>query len=129
VPDEVSAPHWRAAAEHVLTIAKCAACGSFSHPPGVVCSHCESTTPDFTFTPVSGRGKVLGWTVARQAFLPGFETPYVLVDVELEEQPDLRIVARLLDGDETTLYVGAPVVVAFEDVVDGVSVPAFRRAP
>jgi uncharacterized OB-fold protein len=137
VPDEVSAPHWQAAALHVLTIARCSVCSTYSHPPAVVCGGCGSTSPDFTFAPVSGRGRVMSWTVARQPFLPGFETPYVLVDVELEEQPDLRIVARLLGVDESSvdatsvdagLSIGTAVEVVFEDIADGVAVPAFRIA-
>ncbi len=52
------------------------------------------------FEPVSGRGFVRSWTVVRQSFLPGFEDdlPFVLVDVELEEQPDLRMIGRLPTG-------------------------------
>ena len=127
VPDETSAPFWEAAAGHVLTIARCSRCAAFTHPPDVVCPHCRSTKPDFVFTPVSGRGRVRSWTVMRQSFLPGFEAdvPFVLVDVELEEQPELRIIGRLTDGTEATLELGAPVHLAFEDVAPGVAVPAF----
>jgi uncharacterized protein len=87
VPDEVSAPFWSAAAEHVLTVARCRRCGAFTVPPDVVCPHCHSADPAFEFTPVSGRGAVRSWTVVRQAFLPGFDAdlPFVLVDVELVE--------------------------------------------
>jgi uncharacterized OB-fold protein len=127
VPDETSAPFWAAAAEHVLTIARCAQCGHFSMPPDVVCPHCRSSEPRFEFTPVSGRGTVRSWTVVRQAFLPGFEDdlPFVLVDVELVEQKELRLIGRLLDGPDADLHVGDAVVVGFEDLAPGVAVPAF----
>ena len=127
VPDETSAPYWSAAAEHVLTVARCTACGQFSMPPDVVCPHCRSIEPHFEFAPVSGRGSVRSWTVVRQAFLPGFEDdlPFVLVDVELVEQEELRLIGRLLDGPNVQLRVGAAVAVAFEDLAPGVSVPAF----
>lgn len=130
VPDEHSAAFWRAAAEHVLTVARCARCGQFAVPPDVVCPHCGSTDPAFTFVPVSGAGRVRSWTVVRQAFLPGFEDdlPFVLVDVELVEQPDLRMIGRLLDGVGAPVTVGAPVVAAFEDLAPGVAVPAFELA-
>jgi len=130
VPDEQSRPYWDAAAQHVLSIARCSRCDTFSMPPDVVCSHCHSSEPDFTFVPVSGRGRVRSWTVMHQSFLPGFDdlVPFVLVDVELEEQADLRMIGRLLDGPDAPLVVGAPVVVAFEDLAPGVSVPAFTRA-
>lgn len=130
MPDEGSAPFWAAAAEHVLTAARCNRCRMFTIPPDVVCSHCGSTDPGFAFEPVSGRGTVRSWTVVRQSFLPGFEDdlPFVLVDVELSEQPELRMIGRLLDGPDAALRVGDPVIVAFEDVAAGVSVPAFTLA-
>ena len=77
------------------------------------------------FTPVSGSGTVKSWTVVRRSFLPGFEVPFVLVDVELSEQPDLRLIGRLLDDPDVNLQIGAAVRVEFEDIAAGVAVPAF----
>ncbi|WP_244324262.1 Zn-ribbon domain-containing OB-fold protein [Mycobacterium timonense] len=130
MPDESSAPFWSAAADHVLTVARCARCGKFSMPPGVACPHCHATDPGFDFTPVSGRGVIRSWTVVRQAFLPGFDAdlPFVLVDVELAEQAELRLIGRLLDGADADLDVGDPVTVGFEDLAPGVAVPAFELA-
>ena len=127
VPDELSAPYWEAAARHVLAVARCSRCERLVMPPGQACPHCHTPDPDFTFEQVSGRGTVRSWTVMRQSFLPGFseEVPFVLVDVELAEQPELRLIGRLLDGPDAPLSVGAPVTVAFEDVAEGVSIPAF----
>jgi uncharacterized OB-fold protein len=128
VPDERSRPYWDAAADHVLAVARCSVCRAYSVPPDVVCQHCHSTEPEFTYVPVSGRGVVRSWTVMHQSFLPGFDDliPFVLVDVELEEQADLRTIGRLLDGPDAPLAIGAPVRVAFEDLAPGVSVPAFE---
>lgn len=130
VPDEQSAPYWEAAARHELTAARCARCRAFAIPPDAVCPHCHTTEPRFRFEPLSGRGVVCSWTVARQSFLPGFDDdlPFVLVDVELDDQPDLRMIGRLLDGPEAPLRVGDPVVVAFEDLGPGVAVPGFTLA-
>lgn len=125
VPDKRSAPFWEAAAEHVLVVARCSRCGAFSHPPDIVCSHCGSADPAFVFTPVDGAGTIRSWTVMRQSFLPGFDVPFVLVDVELEAQEDLRLIGRLMDGPDAVLQVGAAVSLLFEDVAPGVSVPAF----
>lgn len=128
VPDERSQPYWDAAANHVLAVARCSVCDKFSIPPDVVCQHCHSTEPGFTFVPVSGRGVVRSWTVMHQSFVPGFDDliPFVLVDVELDEQHDLRTIGRLLDGPDAPLAIGVPVRVAFEDLAPGVSVPAFE---
>ncbi len=127
VPDDISRGYWEAAAAHTLAMARCSRCGTFAMPPDIVCSHCHSTDPEFTFVPVSGRGTVRSWTVMHQSFLPGFDdlVPFVLVDVELDEQLDLRTIGRLLDGPDAPLAVGARVLVAFEDLAPGVSVPAF----
>ena len=123
VPDEMSAPYWDAASRHVLTAARCGQCGVFAMPPDVVCPSCGSTDPSYEFTPVSGEGLVRSWAVVRQSFLPGFEVPFVLVDVELAEQPDLRLIGRLLDGEPS---LGAAVRVAFEDLADGIALPAWE---
>ena len=127
VPDDQSAPYWEAAARHRLSVARCSRCRTFTHPPDVVCQACGSSDPGFTFTDVSGRGAIRSWTVMHQSFLPGFATdvPYVLVDVELAEQADLRLIGRLIDGPDAEFGLGSAVVAAFEDVTSDVSIPAF----
>ena len=128
VRDETSAPYWAACAEHVLKLPRCSSCGEFTLPPDVTCPHCQSPEPDFTFEPVSGRGKVRTWTVIRHSFLSGFEVPFLLVDVELDDQPHIRMVGRLVDGPETPLRIGDRVAVAFEDLSSDIAVPAFTLA-
>jgi hypothetical protein len=95
----------------------------------MTCPHCQTTEPDFAFVPVSGRGRVRTWTVIRRSYLQGFDSPFVLVDVELEDHPDLRLVARLLDGEQPGLAVGAAVTARFEELAPGVCVPAFKLEP
>lgn len=128
VPDPSSAPFWDAAAAHELVLARCQRCQQFALPPDSVCPHCGSTHPEFVFTPVSGHGAIRSWTVARQSFLSGFDDllPYVLVDVELVEQAELRMIGRLLNGTAADLRIGTEVGVAFEELAPGVSVPAFE---
>jgi hypothetical protein len=126
VPDETSAEFWAAAADHRLVIARCARCAEFSHPPSTVCPHCGSTDPAFGFELVGGSGVIRSWTVMRQSFLPGFDVPFVLVDVELAAQEDLRLIGRLVDGSDAPLRLGAPVRVVFEDIAPGVAVPGFE---
>jgi uncharacterized OB-fold protein len=127
VPDDTSAPYWEAAGRHELTVARCGRCATLTLPPDVMCVACGSTDPQYEFVAVSGRGVVRSWTVVRQSFLPGFQVPYVLVDVELGEQAGLRIIGRFL-GSTDELSLGAPVVVVFEDLADGIAVPAFQAA-
>jgi hypothetical protein len=53
VPDERSAAFWEAAGRHVLTLARCSVCGTFSHPPDLACDHCgiiaETGLPKIAF--------------------------------------------------------------------------------
>jgi hypothetical protein len=126
VPDALSSEFWAAAAAHRLALARCARCAQLSHPPETVCPQCGSTDPGFTFEPVDGSGAIRSWTVMRQSFLPGFDVPFVLVDVELSAQPDLRLIGRLLDGTDARLRLGAPVRLVFEDVAPGAAIPAFE---
>ncbi|MFC3175423.1 Zn-ribbon domain-containing OB-fold protein [Novosphingobium bradum] len=128
VPDANSAGHWEAAARHVFALARCPDCQRFSHPPDGICASCGAINPAFEFVPLSGNGRVRSWTVIRQALLPGFDrlVPYVLVDVELAEQADLRVIGRLLDGPEAEVTIGDAVKVEFDDVAEGVSIPEFR---
>ena len=79
---------------------------------------------------MDGAGSVRSWTTMRSSFLPGFgdDVPFVLVDVELEAQPGLRMIGRLLDGPTAPVALGTRVVLGFEDIAEGVSVPAFCLA-
>lgn len=56
------------------------------------------------------------------------QVPYLLVDVELAEQPGLRLIGRLLDGPETVVHIDDPVCIGFEDLAGGVAIPAFTLA-
>ena len=130
VPDERSKAYWDACAHHILSAARCSACEQLTLPPDITCPHCGSADPQFTFSPVSGRAHVRSWTVMRQSFQPGFarDVPFVLVDVELIEQPELRLIGRLVDGVDAVFQIGAPVRVVFEDVAPSVAIPAFALA-
>jgi uncharacterized OB-fold protein len=92
-----------------------------------VCPACHSTSPGWRWEHVDGTGSIRSWTTMRSSFLPGFgdEVPFVLVDVELDAQPGLRMIGRLLDGAEAPLGLGARVTLGFEDVAEGVAIPAF----
>lgn len=64
----------------------------------------------------------------RDAFLPGFKAdiPWLLVDVELEEQAELRTIGRLVDGADAPVRLFSPVSVVFDELAPGIMVPAFK---
>jgi uncharacterized OB-fold protein len=75
---------------------------------------------------VSGRGVVHSFTVTHFP-LPGFEPPFAVVLVELEEQQGLRMVSNLVDVAPDQVTIGMPVEVTFEKVADDVTLPLFKR--
>jgi hypothetical protein len=68
--------------------------------------------------------------VVRDSFLPGFadDVPYVLVDVELDAQPELRMIGRLVDGPDVAVRLHDRVTVTFDQLSADIAVPAFALA-
>lgn len=128
VPDPSSEPFWEATRRGELVVQRCERCGHLAYPPGEVCDACSADTPEFTWAPVSGDGRLTTWTIVRDAFLPGFvdQTPYVVAEVALNDQPGLFILARLIDVDETELAAGLALTVDFVDGGEGSRIPIFR---
>jgi uncharacterized OB-fold protein len=116
-------PFWTGGERGQLLILRCTSCGAWLHPPVPVCRHCLSLAVEPVA--VSGRGRLLTWTVNHQQWLPDLPVPYVLVVVELEEDPVLRVVSRLVDADPDRVQIGMTVEVAFEQH-DDVWLPMFR---
>jgi uncharacterized OB-fold protein len=84
------------------------------HPPRPICSRCLNS--DVIFEPVSGKGKIYSCTINRYAWSPDVDPPYVLAEVELVEQSDLRILTNIVGCDIDLVAVGMEVKVAFERV-------------
>jgi uncharacterized OB-fold protein len=127
VPDEASAPYWAACAEQVLKLPRCSQCRAFAFPPDITCPNCHSLEPAYAFEEVSGRGAVRTWTVVRRSFLGGFDLPFTLVDVQLDDHPHIRLIGQFVDGSDAPIEPGDPVEVVFQDLAAGVAIPAFTR--
>lgn len=123
-PTELSRPFWAAANEGRLTLQRCDACGHYRWTPQILCTNCLAEP--FTWVEVSGRGKLYSYTIVHRAPLAGFEVPYVLAVVELEEGP--LMLTRLVDGPSDRLAIDAPVEVAFTRASDEINLYTFRLA-
>ncbi|MEU8139171.1 Zn-ribbon domain-containing OB-fold protein [Streptodolium elevatio] len=120
---ERTAEYWKSGADGVLRIARCGSCGTYLHPPRPVCPQCHSA--DLAFAPVSGKGTVYSFTVNRYQWTPELEPPYVLAEVELAEQPGLRLLSTVVGCAVEAVRIGMPVSVAFESAGDA-WIPVFR---
>ena len=127
VPDALSAPFWEAGARGELALPRCSVCSTATLPADQVCPNCHSTEPDWRFEVVPARGHICSWTVVRQAFLPGVEVPFTLVDVELAAATEVRLIGRLVGPDEH-VALGEEVVIEFEQVAPEIGIPVFRMA-
>jgi uncharacterized OB-fold protein len=119
---EESAPYWEGLRNHALMLQHCGDCGKVRHYPQVLCDACFST--NVSWRAVSGNGKIHSWTIAQHAFHPGFKDavpyPIVLVDLDI----GVRINAPFR-GNTSTLHIGLPVHLIFEDVTSTLTLPAF----
>ena len=59
-------------------------------------------------------------------FIRGYAPPYVVAQVELEEQPGLRLNSNILECDVKDVHIGMPVEVTFEERTDEVTLPQFQ---
>ena len=117
---ERTAAFWRGGGAGELRIQRCQACGWWLHPPRPLCVRCKGR--DLEPEATSGRGTVWSFTVNRHKWAPGLEPPYVLAEVELEEQSGLRLLTSIIDCDD--VRIGMPVHVRFEQAGDA-WVPVF----
>jgi acetyl-CoA acetyltransferase len=74
---------------------------------------------------VSGRGTVVAFTVNHHPWLPGFEPPYVIANVALEEDPGVRLTTNVVGCEPAEVHVGQEVAVRFEQC-DDVWLPLFE---
>jgi uncharacterized OB-fold protein len=111
--------YWLAGAEGELRLARCRTCRRWLHPPRPLCPRCRGR--DIGREPVSGKGTVWSYTVSRYGWA-GLEPPYLVAEVELEEQPGLRVMTTIVDCED--VRIGQPVSARFEYRGD-VWVPVF----
>src|SRR5262249_32649279 len=121
-------PWWEAAATHRLVVQRCTACGRPHHPPGPACPTCHGF--DFDWVESAGRGIIYTFTVVHRAFIRSLAAviPYVVVVVELDDPPGIRLVSNLVETDPAAVRVGLSVRTTWEDVAPGVAIPRFVLA-
>jgi len=115
---------WHGGANGRLCFSCCSACGYYVHPPAPVCPVCLGRRLEPRA--VSGRATVLTYTVNHNLWIPGFDPPYVIAIVELDEQPGLRLTTNVVGCPPEAVTIGMRVRVVFEDAGEGVFLPLFE---
>jgi acetyl-CoA acetyltransferase/uncharacterized OB-fold protein len=114
---------WQSGRDGQLRIQGCRDCGQLVHPPVPVCPSCGSKESEPTV--VSGRATVIGYTVNQHQWLPGFEPPYVIANVAIEEDAGVRLTTNIVNCEPDAVVVGQEVSVRFEEQED-VWLPLFQ---
>jgi uncharacterized OB-fold protein len=118
-PDRDSEPYWEYLRKGELRLQRCDRCGTWRFPPRAICGACRSF--DATWTATQGLGRVTSWITTHQIFAPAYrnEVPYHVVQVALDEQPDLILPGQLVPGAEP--LAGLRVRARFRNATDDVT--------
>jgi acetyl-CoA acetyltransferase/uncharacterized OB-fold protein len=104
--------YWTSGADGVLRLQRCSDCGSLVHPPSAACHRCRCS--ELGVQEVSGRGTIVAVTVNHQAWQPGLEVPYAIAVLAIDEDPRVRLTARVVRAEPAAVRIGARASVGFE---------------
>lgn len=117
---------WDGTKHQELRLQRCDDCASAYFPPRPFCPSCGSRS--VSVFAATGRATLHSYVINHRP-AAGFEAPYAIAVVELEEGP--RMMTNIVDCPQTpdALELDMPLEVAFETQNDEISLPLFRPAP
>jgi uncharacterized OB-fold protein len=118
---------WEGTRTGELRLQRCDGCAKVYFPPRPFCPACASR--DVSVFAACGRATLHSYVINQRA-MPnsGFEAPYAIAVVELEEGP--RMMTNIIECPQTpeALVLDMPLEVVFEAFGDEISLPLFRPA-
>jgi uncharacterized protein len=125
-PDVLTQPYWDGAREGKLLLQTCRQCGHVWHPPLPICPECHAN--NYEWRPSAGSGTVYSCTIVHHVAHVASQgrTPYLVALVTLDEGP--RLVANILNCAMDDVRIGMPVVLTFQDILPGITLPQFEPA-
>lgn len=124
VLDDVNRFFWTSGADGRLRFMRCNTCGFHLHPPQPICRKCMSR--DITPHAVTGRAKLVSFTVNHQPWLPDMVVPFVIGLVEFEEQKGLRLTTNIVNCNIDEVFIGMDLRICFQKYGD-IYLPLFQR--
>ena len=122
--DPDTAGYWEAASRGELAIRVCTACRQVLHLPKAYCHACGGW--ETTWLVVPPTGTLYSWTTTERELRSGFEPPYTVVCVELDDLPGTRLVGYL--GGRPELEIGMAMRASFEKSQGDVILPQWEPA-
>ena len=115
VPDEVTKPFWDACNEGKLIMQTCKACDRMQFPPEATCVQCGSGD-NFEWREVNGKGKVHGFCTMYDSRIKLLQEnqPFNIVVIELDDNPEIKMLSHLPGSAPEDVPVGASVQLEFE---------------
>ncbi len=125
IPEFDAREFWEGCARGELLMQRCARCGKFRWLPQPMCPVCHSL--ERGWVKMSGRGRVYSYTIVTHPVHPAAtgRVPYNVVQVQLDEDPDLIIVSNMVGIRNEDIRIDMPVRVVFEEHAPGVILPKF----
>ncbi len=115
--------YWDGTKQGELRLQKCDSCHSTYFPPRPFCPECGAR--EVSVVTASGRGTLYSYVINHLPS-PGFEPPFAIAVVELEEGP--RLMSNIVDCEQTpeALQLDMALEVTFERLSDDITLPQFR---
>jgi uncharacterized OB-fold protein len=115
---------WTGGADGKLYIAKCGDCAEYTHPPKLLCRHCQSE--NIAPAAVAGTGVIDTFTINYQPWAPGLEVPLVIARVRLDGVPGVYLTTNIINCPVEEVKFEDKVRVTFEEQ-DGIFYPLFEK--
>lgn len=122
-PTPDTAHFWEGTRIGELRLQRCKECEEVYFPPRPFCPKCHSR--DVEVFASTGKATLYSYVIAERP-APGFETPYSIAVVELEEGP--RMMTNIVDCPQTpeALELDMALEVKFEELTDEITLPLFK---
>jgi len=126
VPTPETRHFWEGTRVGELRLQRCGACQHRYFPPRPFCPDCGHR--EVEVFPASGRATLHSYVIHERP-MPGFEPPYAIAVVALEEGP--RMMTNIVGCPQTpeALVLDMPLRVTFDAVSEEISLPLFEPAP
>lgn len=123
VPTPETSHFWAGTRARELRLQRCPACDVPYFPPRPFCPRCGGR--DVEIVVASGRATLASYVISHLP-APGFDPPYAIALVELEEGP--RMLTNIVDCPQTpeALQLDMALVVTFAELTAEITLPYFR---